>query len=398
MGNSKSSRYQSFATRRKLLSDDLDWLLYERTKIFINFLSGGSVKSPPATPNSLTKRHLERYVSWLRLKYPNGSTAKNYYTSFKSLVVVLAEYGFIEVNLDDLLPLNPFPNNAQSTKDADPLTLGEMQRLIGALKSDLIAIHKGAFLGNGAEAMAVLLLITAARSGINTTPLLEMKRDALQPHPFIPNLRLITTVKRRGKGAQSKTIRQTNLLDEYSAIPLDGVAVLNKALEISKPLVALAPDEISSCVVISLGPAWPLERHRYPYTRCFICHGKSICERHALQDDQGNRLNVTLSRLRKTMESRLWKLSGGDIIEVSSVMGHTPGVADNHYLKINDEIKIDGATFVGEAFPDKLRGINVIPTRQAAAKIAFTVVWHQRMASIIVLNSSTASVALAMQL
>ncbi len=98
------------------------------------------------------------------------------------------------------------------------------------------------------------------------------------------------------------------------------------------------------------------------------------------------------------MESRLWKLSGGDIIEVSSVMGHTPGVADNHYLKINDEIKIDGATFVGEAFPDKLRGINVIPTRQAAAKIAFTVVWHQRMASIIVLNSSTASVALAMQL
>ncbi|MFO7133564.1 hypothetical protein P3D64_29600, partial [Pseudomonas aeruginosa] len=73
----------------------------------------------------------------------------------------------------------------QSTKDADPLTLGEMQRLIGALKSDLIAIHKGTFLGNGAEAMAVLLLITAARSGINTTPLLEMKRDALQPHPFI---------------------------------------------------------------------------------------------------------------------------------------------------------------------------------------------------------------------
>ncbi|WP_273662172.1 hypothetical protein O0081_09755 [Pseudomonas aeruginosa] len=338
-------------------------------RFFINFLSGGSVKSPPATPNSLTKSHLDRYVSWLRLKYPNGSTAKNYYTSFKSLVVVLAEYGFIEVNLDDLLPLNPFPNNSQSTKDADPLTLGEMQRLIGALKSDLIAIHKGTFLGNGAEAMAVLLLITAARSGINTTPLLEMKRDALQPHPFIPNLRLITTVKRRGKGAQSKTIRQTNLLDEYSAIPLDGVAVLNKALEISKPLVALAPDEISSCVwlyrsgqpgrsndIVTLTPG------------ALYVTAKSICERHALQDDQGNRLNVTLSRLRKTMESRLWKLSGGDIIEASSVMGHTPGVADNHYLKINDEIKVDGATFVGEAFPDKLRGINVIPTPPGGCK------------------------------
>ena len=338
-------------------------------RFFLSFLGGGSVESPPTTPNGLTKRHLERYISWLKLKYPNGSTAKNYYTSFKSLVIVLADYGFVETDTDDLLPPNPFPNNARNTKDADPLTMGEMQRLLGALKSDLVAIHKGTFLGNGAEAMAVMLLITAARSGINTTPLLEMTRDALKPHPFVPNLRLITTIKRRGKGAQSKTIRQTNLLDDYSAIPLDGVAVLNKALEISKPLVALASEEICSYVwlyrsgqrggannIVTLTPG------------ALYVTTKNICERHALQDDLGNRLHVTLSRLRKTMESRLWKLSGGDILEVSSVMGHTPGVADNHYLKINDEIKTEGATFVGEAFPDKLRGINITPTPPGGCK------------------------------
>ncbi|QCI15707.1 hypothetical protein E6B08_30615 (plasmid) [Pseudomonas putida] len=285
------------------------------------------------------------------------------------MVIVLADYGFVETDTDDLLPPNPFPNNARNTKDADPLTMGEMQRLLGALKSDLVAIHKGTFLGNGAEAMAVMLLITAARSGINTTPLLEMTRDALKPHPFVPNLRLITTIKRRGKGAQSKTIRQTNLLDDYSAIPLDGVAVLNKALEISKPLVALASEEICSYVwlyrsgqrggannIVTLTPG------------ALYVTTKNICERHALQDDLGNRLHVTLSRLRKTMESRLWKLSGGDILEVSSVMGHTPGVADNHYLKINDEIKTEGATFVGEAFPDKLRGIHVTPTPPGGCK------------------------------
>ncbi|TPG90009.1 hypothetical protein EAH72_30755 [Pseudomonas caspiana] len=332
-------------------------------RYFLAFLNGGSVESPPATPHNLTKRHLERFISWLKLKYPNGSTAKNYYTSFKSLLIALADYGFVEADIDDLLPPNPFPNNAQVTKDADPLTIGEMQRLLGALKIDLITIHKGTFFGNGAEAMTVMLLITAARSGINTTPLLEMKRDALQPHPFVPNLRLITTIKRRGKGAQSKTIRQTNLLDEYSAIPLDGVAVLNKALEISKPLVPLASEEISSRVWLyrSGQPGRANEIATLTPSALFTST-KSICERHALQDDQGNRLNVTLSRLRKTMESRLWKLSGGDILEVSSVMGHTPQVADNHYLKINDEIKTEGATFVGEAFPDKLRGINITPT------------------------------------
>ncbi|MCE7773714.1 hypothetical protein P5706_10830 [Pseudomonas sp. ChxA] len=338
-------------------------------RFFLRFVGGSSVESPPATPNGLTKRHLERYVSWLKLKYPNGSTAKNYYTSFKSLVFVLADYGFVEIDTDDLFPPNPFPNNAQSTKDADPLTMGEMQRLLGALKSDLVAIHKGTFLGNGAEAMAVMLLITAARSGINTTPLLEMTRDALKPHPFVPNLRLITTNKRRGKGAQSKTIRQTNLLDKYSAIPLDGVAVLNKALEISKPLVALASEEIYSYVWLYRSGQRGGANNIVTLTAgALYVSIKSICERHALQDDLGDRLHVTLSRLRKTMESRLWKLSGGDILEVSSVMGHTPGVADNHYLKINDEIKTEGATFVGEAFPDKLRGIHVTPTPPGGCK------------------------------
>lgn len=336
---------------------------------FFNFLSRELIESPPATPNALTKRHMERYISWLKLKYPNGSTAKNCYTSFKSLVIILLDYGFIENTLDDLLPPNPFPNNAKNTKDADPLTMGEMQRLLSALKSDLIDIHKGTFLGNDAEKMTVLLLITAARSGLNTTPLLEMARDALTPHPFLPNLKLINTLKRRGKGAQLKTIRQTNLLDEYSSIPLDGVAVLNKALAISEPLVQLASEEISSYIWLYRSGQRGGEKNIVALTpgTLYVC-SKSICERHTLKNDQGNRLNVTLSRLRKTMESRLWKLSGGDIIEVSSIMGHIPQVADNHYLKINDEIKTEGAIFVGEVFPDKLRHTSITPTPPGGCK------------------------------
>ncbi len=338
-------------------------------RFFFGFLRSGVLAAPPLTPNNLTKRDVERYISWLKIKYPNGSTAKNYYTSFKSLLVTLGNYGFIECDTKDLLPLNAFPKNSQSTKDAEPLSLGEMKRLMVALKSDLIAIHKGSFSGNGAEAMSVMLLITAARSGINTTPLLEMPRDALKPHPFIPNLRVINTIKRRGKGAQAKTIRQTNLVDEYSAIPLDGVAVLNKALEISKPLVELASDEISSYVWLYRSGQRGGENKIVALTPGAVyVSTKNICERHAIESDEGTRLHVTLSQLRKTMESRLWKLSGGDILEVASVMGHTPAVADNHYLRINDEIKVEGATFVGDAFPDKLRGINVIPTPPGGCK------------------------------
>jgi hypothetical protein len=281
----------------------------------------------------------------------------------------MSDHGFVEGDISELLPANPFPKNDNRTKDAAPLSMGEMQRLMKSLKTDLVAIHKGSFEGNGAEAMSVLRLITSARSGINTTPLLEMRRDALSPHPFVPNLRLLSTIKRRGKGAQLKTIRQTNLLDEYTSIPLDGVAVLNKALEVSEPLVALASDEISSYVWLYRSGKRGGHNKIVALTSTTLSHStRSICERHALQADNNERLTVSPGRLRATMESRLWKLSGGDLFEVASVMGHSPSVADNHYLKINDEIKAEGAIFVGEAFPDKLRGRDVTPTPPGGCK------------------------------
>ncbi|WP_432218605.1 hypothetical protein ACREYJ_04575 [Pseudomonas kribbensis] len=338
-------------------------------RCFLGFLGSGVLEFSPENPNDLTKRHLERFISWLKLKYPNGSTAKNYYTSFKSLLNFLMEYGFVEISAEELFPPNPFPNNDERTKDASPLSVGEMQRLITALKLDLISLHKGTFRGNSAEGMTVMLLIIAARSGVNTTPLLEMHRDALQPHPFIPSLRIINTIKRRGKGAQIKTIREADLLDKYNAIPLDGVAVLNKALEMSESLVKLAPAEISSYVWLYRSGQRGASNNIVALTSGTLnVTIKKFCKRHALNDDQGNRLVVTISRLRKTMESRLWKLSGGDLLEVASVMGHTPQVADNHYLKINDEIKMEGAIFVGEAFPDKLRGLSITPTPPGGCK------------------------------
>ena len=332
-------------------------------RCFFSFLKGGAIESPPKTPNNLTRRHLERYVSWLKLKYPSRSTGKNYYTSFKSLLSFLIEYGFIELSSEDLFPQNPFPHKGQHIKRSNALSMGEMQRLLKSLKADLVSIHKGTFCGNDAEAMTVMFLIIAARSGINTTPLLEMRRDALLPHPFIPNLRLINTVKRRASGAQIKTIRQGGLSDKYNSISLDGVAVLNKALEMSKGLVEFASDEIGSYVWLyrSGMQGHSSEIVTLTGTALYVTI-KSICERHNLNDDKGNRLVVTVSRLRETMESRLWTLSGGDLLEVASVMGHSPKVADNHYLGINNEIKQDGAIFIGEAFPDKLRGVNVTPT------------------------------------
>ena len=207
----------------------------------------------PSRPADLTRADVERYIRWLKGKYPNGSTAKNYYSAFKSVIVGLIDYGFIENSPEIMLPANPFPMNGSATRGELPLSPTEMQRLATALKSDLVAIHHQRFCGLESEATVVLLLLIGMRSGINATPLLEMKRDCLSPHPFMPNLLLVRTFKRRGKGAQSTTLRQTDIRDQASPIPMDGVAILRRALEMTEELAANAPNAICTSGVDTLG-------------------------------------------------------------------------------------------------------------------------------------------------
>ena len=338
-------------------------------KVFLPYLIGTRVGSVPSRPSDLGPADVTRYIAWLKLKYPNGSTAKNYYSAFKSVVVGLMDYGFIDHH-EALLPANPFPMNGAVTRGDAPLSPTEMQRLATALKADLIAIHHGRFGGLESEAIVVLMLIIGMRSGINTTPLLEMKRDCLGPHPFMPNLMLVRSFKRRGKGAQSTSLRQTQIHDHSASIPMDGVAVLKKALEMTQVLALNAPDAIKDRVWLYRSSQ---RGHSKGQTLCLNMgrvheNSKSIVQRHGLVGDDGAPLRVTLGRLRKTMENRLWKLSDGDLLAVSAAMGHSPQVADNHYLRLDERTKAEGAKFVGETLPAKLRGEDLVPTPTGSCK------------------------------
>lgn len=64
----------------------------------------------------------------------------------------------------------------------------------------------------------------------------------------MPNLMLVKTFKRRGRGAQSTSLRQTHIHDHAASIPLDGAAVLRKALEITQTLLPSAPEIIRNRV------------------------------------------------------------------------------------------------------------------------------------------------------
>lgn len=339
-------------------------------KVFLPYLIRNQGGIVPSRPSDTTAADVARYIAWLRLKYPNGSTAKNYYSAFKSVLVGLMDYGFIDQSHDVLLPANPFPMNGALTRGETPLSQFEMERLAAALRLDLIAIHHGRFSGSNSEAIVVLMLIVGMRSGINTTPLLEMKRDCLGPHPFMPNLMLLRTFKRRGKGAQLTSLRQTHVHDLAASIPMDGVAVLKKVLEMTQNLVADAPDGSKDRVWLYRSSQ---RGERKGQTLCLNAgrvheNTKAIVRRHGLLADDGSVLRVTLGRLRKAMENRLWRLSDGDLLAVSAVMGHSPQVADNHYLRLDERTKAEGAKFIGEALPAKLRGHELVPTPVGSCK------------------------------
>ena len=333
-------------------------------KVFFPYLVEDQVGVIAARPSELTRADVERYIRWLKGRYPNGATAKNYYSAFKSVIVGLIDYGYIDNSAEVLLPANPFPMNGSTTRGELPLSPTEMQRLATALKSDLVAIHHKRFGGLESEATVVLLLLIGMRSGINATPLLEMRRDCLSPHPFMPNLMLVRTFKRRGKGAQSTTLRQTDIHDQASPIPMDGVAVLRRALEMTQVLAINAPEGIKDRLWLYRSAQ---RGQGNGQTRCLTMGtmaeiAREIVKRHALHADDGKPLRVTLGRLRKTMENRLWKLSNGDLLAVSAVMGHAPQVADNHYLRLDEQTKAEGAKFIGLALPAKLRGEHLVPT------------------------------------
>lgn len=332
-------------------------------RIFMPFLIDGPLHFPPKKPEDLTAIDLKRFVGRVKLRYPTGSTAKNTYSALKTLLTGMSEYGLIRTELEQLFPANPFPKSEIALSGERPLTHAEMQRLASALKADLIAIHQGKFDGPDSEAMGVLMLIVAMRTGINATPLMEVSRDCLQTHPFMPNLMLLHSIKRRGKGAQSQSVRQTALHDAQTTIRMDGVAIIRKAIKLSEDLVRLAPEALKDRI-------WLYRCGQQGRSQMVTCLKASTAaaafrnfvKRHGLLGDDGKPLRVTLAGLRKTMENRLWKLTDGDLTTVASIMGHAPQVADNHYLSLDEETKAEGANFIGTVFTETLRGANLTPT------------------------------------
>lgn len=319
----------------------------------------------PADPAQLEPRHIRLYLGWLTEQGWAYRSQKVKYDSAKSVLTALTRRQVVP-DQAGLFPVNPFPNSNSRSKGAAPLSSSERVRLAQALRDDLVGIHQEHFDGPDSAALAVHLLAVAIRTGANATPLLEASRDCLHPHPFMPNMMRLELFKRRGNATKLLQLRYSKQDDLSLSVPMDGVALIRKALQLSEPLLADAKPEHRNRVWLYRTESRNFSAGQVsPMTSNTLNSGiASLIERHDLRADDGEPLRLNLSRLRKTLEHRLFDLSGGDLIATATVMGHAPKVADTHYLACTQQMR-ENATFVGEALPDIYRagedGQKVIP-------------------------------------
>lgn len=270
-------------------------------------------------------------------------TKKMRYGSTKAVLKALCDRGLIEeVRGGDkaTFPLNPFPGAHRSGKGYKPLTTVERKAFSVAVKKAVAPIllpdvEPTSYL------LAYALLVIALHTGRNTTPLLEMSRDCLRPHPKT-DIQFLVVFKRRGH-AESKVALQAGLashgsLESLATLRPSVVDLIKRVITLSDQLRPEAPDEIRNSV-------W-LYRMQTPgrgtgtigavsaLTEGTLAKAiKELVRNYDLVNADGGPMEINVSRLRKSFINRVYEILDGDVAATAAAAGNTANVVGINYLR-----------------------------------------------------------------
>jgi len=321
------------------------------------------------TMEDITSNVIEQYIEWLRFKsadttstHLSYSGAKSVYTQTKSVLSECANVGALPRSV---FPKNPFPNSNRARISYKPYSKGEMIRLLKALSTDLLEIRRGDFKGMESDRLAVYFFLISARTGRNPISLLEAERNALQPHPLNPKTKaLLVLYKRRGNNISLQSFRKTIDIEGVATIQTDVATLFNEVIEITKNYVNVVPVKLQNRLWLCKIAATNQYRGNIVPLDVGLMHhaAKRFVSRHNLSLDaidpktgQSLPFQLTAMRLRKTFATRMWQLSGGDLVKTAQALGNTPRVADMHYLEVTPQMERQHK-FVGHCLETKLRG------------------------------------------
>jgi len=312
------------------------------------------------TLEDVTLTLITNYIHHLKTHHPRA--AKAYYTHIKSVLVDMQGKKWV-ARFD--FPQNPFPHSNRKAKGQKAFSKAERQRVVYPLKEDVTAIIEKNEPLSGYDLTRCLLAI-AARSGMNTTPLLGMTVDSIQDHPLKDNRKLLVLYKRRGNKTQVQSLGQSKEIEKAQTVMPDVAVIVDHIIKMNADV---RNESNTDSVFVYRGAHKPNPPRFLGDSILNINTGKWVKQR-KLMNDNGEPLQVNVSRFRKTFENRIFELSGGDPFVTAAMAGHTVKVSDMHYLEAPADAEKNWQ-FMGKVRTEELLGnIKVTDEKTPVAKCA----------------------------
>ncbi|MGE8482508.1 MAG: hypothetical protein ACN6Q5_07890 [Pseudomonas sp.] len=281
------------------------------------------------------------------------------YSKTKSVLHALGRRGLIPlVTSGDAatFPRNPFPNSNRKYKGETALTKRERQAFVVALRQAIKPIWADDATMTG-ELLGLALLVVALHTGRNTTPLLEMDRDCLRPHPK-DNTAFLVLWKRRGYNTSKVVLRAESaaesLLESTPSVKTNVERLIRRVMALTAPLAAEVPDDLKSRVWLYRSRAGIGTGHVTTLSAANLKYAADLLvAEHSLTDKDQRPLRINVSRLRKTFANRIFELTDGDLATTAAALGNTQQVTDQNYLAPGEDARRNWQ-FMGEVLVDEL--------------------------------------------
>lgn len=287
------------------------------------------------------------------------TSQKAHYTQTKSVLTALGRRGLIPlIASGDMatFPSTPFPNSNHKYKSATALSNRERQAFAVALRQAIKPIWTDGVSVTG-ELLAFALLVVALHTGRNNTPLLEMRRDCLRPHPKDDTVFLVLW-KRRGYNTSKVALRAESdverLLESTPSVRTSVERLIRRVMALTEPLDAEAPDNLKGRVWLyrtraskNVGNVTALD------SSAVAVAATRLVAKHSLTDSDGQPLRINISRLRETFAGGIFELTRGDAATTAAALGNTLQVTDQHYLAPSEEARRNWQ-FMGEVLVQEL--------------------------------------------
>lgn len=301
-----------------------------------------------------TSETINDFLIWVKNKPSKTLTgklskvsAKKQYNNVKSVLMYFTRTGRLS---KDIFPYAPFVNVNRAGEGAIAYSKSEMTRIMRYLWKQLELIRKDQFVGSFRQKLSIYILIIAAKTGRNTSTILNMKTDCISLHPLAPETHiLLTSYKHRGMNTNVQAMKSAFKFDEVFSTHKDIGLLINEILVHTRHHREKSDSDNLFLVENS-------EKQPTNFSDVFFwkaVHG--IGKRANLSEDNASPLHFQIKRLRKTFATRVWQLTNGDPIKTSKLLGNTTPVMNQSYLEVTPEMEKKHKYF-GYVLTDSLLG------------------------------------------